>query len=100
MILLDKHLEGGREAAVGWVLTLGSYYFFQAGWGSTFREIPGESRQEKKAIGGRQEKWVSQKGRTKSRSQYDVMGQARALEPERLVKFQLHHFLCGFAQIT
>lgn len=46
--------EGGKEAARGWVLaqTFSSYYFSQAGGGSTQRGIPGECRQEKEAVGG------------------------------------------------
>lgn len=38
-------------------------------------------------------------GRTGSKSQCDIMMQVRALELERL-KFQLHGFLRGFAQMT
>lgn len=95
-------LEGGREAAgAGFSLRLSalttSPRLNEAVPAEGFLGNPGRKR---KLLGEGREKRVSQKGRTRSRSQCDVMGQVRALEPERLLRFQLHHFLCGFAQTT
>lgn len=47
-------LEGGREAAGGWALSVTpSALTTFPGWRSTPGGIPGESRQEKEALGGR-----------------------------------------------
>lgn len=57
MLLYDKRLSPGRRLRSSWGLGSHShlqlFVLSQAGGGSTPRGIPGESRQEKEALGGR-----------------------------------------------